>query len=731
MTLRPWVKRAIARVLAAPPRRQYPPRAPICPFARQPLMTPNVQPPLPPLPKALPWLLALGIAANLLPIWTVTWLPMGDLFGHVQLMDIVLRYNDPATVYRDIYLLPRSLDPNTLSLWFARAVPGMGALTSARVLLSAYVIGLPVSLAWLARVMRRSPWLALLSLPLTWNSLVNIGFLNYILALPVLFAVLALARRYAEAGRWSRGVALALLLMLLFFCHVIAFLIGMGMTVFVILWHGDGWRRLTRLWVLLAAAPIGGQWIWRKFVALEATVEGRTFGTRSGNLGLWFLKPKELVAQLYEWSLRYFRDGVDRTMAWTMLGLWLLLMTVGLVARLRGTAEVRVRWRDRSLELMTVLCAIAYFFLPSHMNEMSIITERVVIQVILMLTLWPQLEFTAWRRWLIVPMLLVAVGYSWTVRQEFRRFEQLEIGDLPAGLRDLPAKSRFCYVLIERDNETTFMGAVWHVPRAIFALQHGGLVDDSFAVRPYTPVQYKPDAMPTPLIGNFWNHSHLFDYDAVLVRSALPPVYADMSPHLKRIWHQGHFWLYRVVPGDHARMHVTRVGGPGGTGEFSDCARGFAMNGLIVQQKDGLVRNFTPLCAAIVERPGSAPADHGRASRPAESNAAQEVGKKSARRLGPLVADAEDTHLVCPANTFVIGITGRAALFVDALGLRCAPIPWLGDDKSVATTRIVGGTGGSPYAAKCSAGEIAVGAQGAFGEVADQAGIECVNWSTW
>ena len=188
-------------------------------------MPPDDLPPPPNLPKALPWLLALGILANLLPIWTVTWLPMGDLFGHVQLMDIVLRHGDPATVYRDLYVLPRSLDPNTLSLWFARAVPGMGALTAARVVLSAYVIGLPVSLVWMARAWRRSPWLALLSLPLTWNALVNIGFLNYIIALPVLFGVLALARRYAEAGRWQRGVTLALLLTLLFFCHVIAFLI--------------------------------------------------------------------------------------------------------------------------------------------------------------------------------------------------------------------------------------------------------------------------------------------------------------------------------------------------------------------------------------------------------------------------------------------------------------------------------------------------------------------------
>ena len=692
-------------------------------------------PPLPPVPKLLPWLLAVGIVANLLPIWTVTWLPMGDLFGHVQLMDIVLRYADPATTYRASYLLPRSLDPNTLSLWFARAVPGMGALTAARVLLSAYVIGLPLSLAWLARAWRRAPYLALLSLPLTWNALVNIGFLNYIIALPVLFAILALARRYAEAGRWQRGVGLAILLMVLFFCHVIAFLIGMGMAVFVLLWHGNGWQRLTRLWVLLAAAPIGGQWIWRKFVALEATAEGRTFGTHSGDLGLWFLKPNELIAQLYEWSVQYFRDGVDRKMAWAALALWLLVLAVGIVDRLRGDAGVQLRLRDRSLELMTVLCAIAYFYLPSHMNEMSIITERVVIQVILMLTLWPQLEFTGWRRWLLVPIMLLALTYAWTVRREFKRFERDEIGDLADAMRQLPDKSRFCYVLNERDNQTTFMGAVWHVPRAIFALEHGGLVDDSFAVRPYTPVQYKPGAMPTPLIGDFWNNPHLFDYESVLVRNAALPVFAELSPHLKRIWHQGHFWLYRVVPGDRADVQVLTVGGPGGTGQFSDCARGWAMNGLIVQQKDGLVRSFTPLCGDITGRAGPLPpAPDGRARplrAPRPADTADDDTHKTRDRLGARAENAEDVRLQCPTDSFVIGITGRAALFVDALGIVCAPLPWTGDERRLATSRIVGGDGGQPYTARCKLGEIAIGAQGAFGEVADQAGIACVDWSHW
>ena len=687
-------------------------------------------PPPPPLPKWLALPFALCVLANLLPIWTVRWLPMGDLFGHVQLMDIVLRYDDPATVYSEVFVLPRTLDPNTLSLWFARCVPGLGALAASRLLMSAYVVGLPLSLAWLARVMGRSPFLALLAVPMTWNPLVNIGFLNYVLALPVLFCVLALARRVADRGGWLRGVLLCLLLVLLFFCHVIAFLIGMAMATFVLLWHGQGWQRLLRLWAVLAAAPIGLQWVWRKFVALEATAEGRTFGTASGDLALWFLKPRELVAQLYEWAFQYFRDGADKKMAWTLLALWLTLLALGWLRR--GWRDA-VPWQGRSLEVMTLITAILYFFLPSHMNEMSIITERVVVQTLLLLALWPQLHFRGWQRWLLVPIVALALGYAWVVRAEFARFERMEVGNLADGLRELPQKSRFCYVLVERDNDTTYMGSLWHLPRAIFALQHGGRVDDSFAVRPYTPVQYRPGVIPNQLIGNFWNNPHLFEYDHVLVRNPTALVYAESSPHLKRIWQEGHFWLYRVVPGDRGEVRTLHIGGSGGTGEFSDCPRGFGLSGVSVQQQDGVVRSLAPLCTAFS---GRAEPTAGR--RPEASAFARvmlggmrEVTAMEGRRMGRKVADAENVALSCPAGTWVVGLTGRAAAFVDSVSLSCARMPWSGAQSQVSATRVIGGDGGSPYALHCDGGQVAVGAEGSFGEVADQIGLACAEWSSW
>lgn len=718
-------------------------------------------PPPPTVPTALRWTLALCILANLLPIWTVRWLPMGDLGGHLELMDIVARYTDPHTLYRDIYLLPRSLDPNTLSLWFARLMPFGNVLFASRLLLSAYVIGLPLSMVALARSSRRSPWLALLSLPLTWNALVNCGLLNYMLALPLLLWSLALARRYAEVPGHKRGFLLAFVLILLFFCHVIAYLLGVAMVAYMIVWHREDNWGLVRLWVLIPGLPLILQWIFRKFIFLEATAEGRTFGTRQG-LGLVVLPKSELAERIYAWAMQYFRDNTDEIAALILLAIWLLYLILGywqITHEDRGLLDAetferrmfgrrkwtpltwlgfhpplkerrsplvsrpdrrRVRWVDvrlwlakRDLEFLTIICAVMYFFLPTHMNEMSIITERLVVQVLLLLALWPRIEFVGWRRLLLVPLVLLNLGYAGVVRAEFRKFEQKEIGGLPEALQKLPDKSRFCYVIWDRDAETTFMGPLWHMPRAIFALQHGGLVDDSFAVRPYTPVQYRKGVIPTELDGQFWRNPHLYDYDWVLVRSLAKPHNIDAAENLRREWHEGYWWLYRVVPGDRARVHPLVTGGAGGTGEYFDCPRGSVLTGVDVQAKDGLLRSAVALCRDLPQRqpPAKSP-EHG-------------------PRLGERAADAADEHLACPKDQYVVGISGRSALFVDAIQLQCAPLPWPDAQTHMVPTRTVGGEGGKNFLLHCPDGMVAVGVQGSFGEVADQLGLACADVHTW
>ncbi len=47
----------------------------------------------------LPALFLCSLLANLWAVWSVEWLPLGDLGGWIELMDVAARHEDPATLY--------------------------------------------------------------------------------------------------------------------------------------------------------------------------------------------------------------------------------------------------------------------------------------------------------------------------------------------------------------------------------------------------------------------------------------------------------------------------------------------------------------------------------------------------------------------------------------------------------------------------------------------------------
>jgi hypothetical protein len=638
----------------------------------------------------LVWLLL--CAVQVAPIWLNTWLPMGDLGGHLDLMDVMARYDDANTIYAATYDLPHGANPNTVTLYVARWFPFLGAAGAAKVLLSLYLVGVPWSLSMLARAFGRSPWLALLSLPLSWNALVNVGFLNYIIAFPLLFCALALARTLAEHGGWKRMIGLGACLVTLFFCHAIAFLIGLGMTVVVLVAWLPSARFAWRLVALAPVLPLLLVWVKRKFIDLEATEAGRTFG--GGGLELVHLSWPDLIKQIPQWGMQYFRDDSDDNAFWMVCALWLVAMVWGtrqLLQKppLQGSLAKLRNW---GLELITLVCMAAYFVVPSHMAEMDIITERIVVQVLFLLCLWPRVDFSGRSRWLLAPMALLALGFPVVVQNHFAQFEREEVGGLPAALNQLPDKSRLSYVMWVHDNKTTFMGPLWHLPRAIFLLQHGGLTDESFAARPYTAIQYKKGKTPPKLPRDFWNSSDLFGYDAVLLRSTTRPNEAIAHRALELKFAEGEWWLFGVRPAFRNRNEAKLVGG-GGNRLFVDCPQNEVVAGIVVQTTT-LVEGVRPMCQRVPST--AAPVPHG-------------------SWLGATGRELEAPRLVCPQGTQANGIFGRSANVIDAIGLIC------GDQRTAAA----GGSGGEPFEVVCPAGQKLVGLQARVGALVDAIGVQC------
>jgi hypothetical protein len=717
----------------------------------------STQKPPPPVTSALLGLLGVTILANLLVVWTVSALPMSELGLHVQLLDIAARYYDVQAGYRGWYIAPHVLDPGTLALWFARALPFLRAWTVAKCLVSLYVIALPISLLALARSMGRSPWLALFAAPLTWNALVNAGYLNVLLALPLLFAALALARVVATQGGLSRSIRLALTLVLLYFAHFFVFLLAAVSVTFLFFWYRqDAWS-LTRLWVLLPSVPLLIQLGWRQLVAAQTTAI-LNLHRHTQPLTTYRLPTRQLLARLYDWTLAFFTDHTDQMMGVAVAFLVVLLWGIGrwdaahanhglldsksferrMFGRRKWTWERvvrtvrdgslwsgtfdrrRPRWvnisawlNDHGLEALTLTWVLLYFILPTQFRGVPVVAELMPVPTILLLSIWPRMQFVEWRVWLAVPLVVVALGYSWQVRDEFATFAQNEVAGLPEQLADLPAGARFAAVLWQRESSVTFKAPVVHLPTGLFAAQHGGLTSDTPAAEPQPILRFRKGMFAPQLQPDFWRDPALADLDFVLVRTATEPQEAQESPLLEHVWHGGSWWLFRVVPGDRARIKVATAGGTGGQAAYADCPRGQLLQGLSVQPGVGAIQSVVPLCQDPRSTQPRIPAPI------------------PLTRLGVAPEGAAESQLTCPHGQYVVSLSGHTSDFVTAVQVQCATAPWPAAQLGLTPTRLVGTDGRKDFDLRCPEAMVAVGVQGRFGDLTDEIGLACAELATW
>src|SRR5690606_8717762 len=98
---------------------------------------------------------------------------------------------------------------------------------------------------------------------------------------------------------------------------------------------------------------------------------------------------------------------------------------------------------------------------------------------------------------------LLAVLYPAYVGIQFQRFDREVVAGLPDAIDGLRDRSRLAYQFAAH-SPIFHMGPHWHIPKALHTLRNGGVTDDSFAIRPYYPVQFRPGHAPVRLSYPFW-----------------------------------------------------------------------------------------------------------------------------------------------------------------------------------------------------------------------------------
>jgi hypothetical protein len=120
------------------------------------------------------------IIMHLMPIWAFKYFPSQDGPAHVNNANIIREYHD-RPLFRKYYSLNKDLVPN----WFGHLVMAglmylIPALVAEKMLLSGYVILLPISLCYVLRTIRPDgAFLTVLIFPFVYSFLLHMGFYNF------------------------------------------------------------------------------------------------------------------------------------------------------------------------------------------------------------------------------------------------------------------------------------------------------------------------------------------------------------------------------------------------------------------------------------------------------------------------------------------------------------------------------------------------------------------------
>ena len=477
------------------------------------------------------WAFLLCAGLSLWPLWSVEYPPMVDLPQHAAQVRIWQSYDDPALGFEDRYAL-RFVSPYlagyAVSRVFAAAMPIPAAM---KAVVSLALLGLPLSLLFLATRTGSARWASLLGFPLGYCFAFHWGFLNYLLAVPVglVFVAVGLTRALEGSRRWHWGLALGALV--LYACHALVFGVAVAVVGAHVLAARVPWqKKLQALGPLAVPCLVIGTWIlWiRRTDAMTTTAL------------LWSEPPWERLAALPSMLL----GGGQRWEAWWLGGLACLALP-WLLGRPR---------RDRALPVAVAVAL--YFLMPNRMLGTFFVYQRLAVFIPL-LALAAVGEEPSTRRSRIGRVLVVVFVAVWaafltgqfaTIDREARDFDRVT-----ATVR--PDDSVLGLMFDPGTELGTGLPVFGHWVAWLEATR-GSRTEFSFASSFPQIARYRPGRGPwsdpallTRPASFEWSRDGHFDVYLVRSHEDRGPGFAQRVPGpVEVVARSGSWWLYRLGP---------------------------------------------------------------------------------------------------------------------------------------------------------------------------------------
>ena len=443
------------------------------------------------------------IVVSLFPIWTVHYHPLPDLANHMAASAVWVHLHDPAWHFSRYFELNLGLNP----YWgyyvpMRLLAPIIGIDVANRIVLSIYVVTLPLGMWWLAVRLDRSPWISLFAFPFIWTFCFTFGFIHTSLGLALVPGAIAAFDWFCERPTWRRGTAAVLLGAAIYFCHIVPFLLYIGCAGLIGLFHRDRSPRRMAARVVAWAAVFG--------IALLVTLlgHGKGMGARPGHYTFsWDAHPLTLMLHAYDWTWNNCTGREDEILAAVLAFGWLAL---------------RVTTRDRPTRSLhdyrahaCVFAAIAgYLLLPKSVLTPSYswgVKYRIAAWALLFLALLIPGAIAGWRRWLMVPIAVAGFGFAIDATIHWRAANRFTDG-FDVATDAIPAGSRILFIMGRPFADEAVKQAYVQSWPSYYQVRHGGynpwLFDDF-------PLRFR-ERFPAPtwqsMAFNWEQHAPYYDY---------------------------------------------------------------------------------------------------------------------------------------------------------------------------------------------------------------------------
>lgn len=514
---------------------------------------------------------AVALAATAYSYLRFTLQPMQDLGHHLGLAAIVSDWGRPGSIYTALYEPFDPLCANSLLYTVAGSFGRyVGVVPAMQACMLLYLAGTPLAMLFALRVFGRSPWPAIIAVPLAYDMNFVAGFANFLFAAPFLVLSIALYQRFLDLPTRGRGLSAALFFALTFLAHAHVYLflgvVTMGMTLASaakVATTGEPiagsrarrvarrfGRALARLGLAIAVALpsllVFGRWASQVFLAPESP---NTLGLGAGRdvamLGARFLT--------YDESLRILFDNPSRTMIGVDEGR-VLVALIG-VTVLTWVLSRRTSFpRPAVLEWAFAVAFALYFLLPEDVAGQQIIATR---QVGVALWFLPALLSPVQPRvsrlshaLVVLAMLGYSTLFAHTWNQQLEAFDRTEARGLLHLLRSAPPRLRLHYAKADPGSVYFRWRPFWHVEKYYMALRLGQ-TPDTPAIYAHSAVRFRPGIdyhrLDVHDVRVAFDDAVWTNFDLVLLRRfrTNPQVRAELERHGTLLGREGDWELWR------------------------------------------------------------------------------------------------------------------------------------------------------------------------------------------